>query len=230
MYHEFGHAKQHYTIKWNAPSRSPPPTPTDDASTPMPHHNPPTLTLTSPPPRTPSSRPDQIGGGICSSMEFLPPSYHARTKCDDHHLPPFKRYHQTNSLLRLLLPHRHHTPFFTKKSNICPPISPYLAFKTRYQSPSLSTDILQHHFPNKDKLKNPNLLTPNPPSSFGKQMDSHFTQASIPQNFFKNRFSRGNYTCGGLEKGKKVNQNGRHDTLQKYQTTTERKELVMPRR
>jgi len=55
----------------------------------------------------------------------------------------------------------------------------------------LDVVILQHHLPNKARLKAPTRLTPKPPSSLGVQIDSQFIQAIFlksspsPQLFFK---------------------------------------------
>jgi len=59
-----------------------------------------------------------------------------------------------------------------------PPSSPYLACKTRYHNPSLSTNIRQHHFPNKDTL-NPSTFSrlDHPPPSVNKQ------SSSLPMRF-----------------------------------------------
>ena len=48
-----------------------------------------------------------------------------------------------------------------------------------------------------------------------------------PNFFFENRFNRRNYTCRGFEKEKKVNRKRGENKLQKDQTTTERKELII---
>jgi hypothetical protein len=52
-----------------------------------------------------------------------------------------------------------------------PASSSYLATKTLYQNPPLSTNILQHHLPNKAMLNSFNRLNPKPPYSFCKQIE-----------------------------------------------------------
>jgi len=52
-----------------------------------------------------------------------------------------------------------------------PASSPYRTANTLYQNPFLSTNIRQHHLPNKALLNSLVCLTPNPPYSFCKHIE-----------------------------------------------------------
>jgi len=82
-----------------------------------------------------------------------------------------------------------YTPTVTTKNNdVLPPPPPHLSvtsFKNSIPQPLL---FVQHHFPSNAMLKAPTRLIPNPPSSFGVQIDSHFIQdiflkSSLPPQF-----------------------------------------------
>ena len=110
------------------------------------------------------------------------------------HQLPSECYFQTNSLhphQSLSNPTQRPPPSRTIPTSLFQPPPPHHNELSRlgYHMLSLSTNILQHHLPNKDKLKAPTILTPNPPSSFGVQIDSQFIHAifllcSQPPQFF----------------------------------------------
>jgi len=109
-----------------------------------------------------------------------PPNYLTRNKYSTHHptgifLKP-TLHPQTNTATDT---RQHPPPNRTISPSLFqpPPSSSYLAFRTQYHKPSLSTNIRQHHFPSKTTLNSFILLTPDPPSSFGKQTVSQSTHA-----------------------------------------------------
>jgi len=89
---------------------------------------------------------------------------------------------------------RHQEEQLRPPSSKPPSSTPYLATNTLRHNPSLSTNNLQHHFPNKAVLKSLNLRTPIPPYSFLKHIEFQpiqeiFLLSSLPPPQKKSLFN-----------------------------------------
>lgn len=97
---------------------------------------------------------DNTSNLLNNSVIGIPPTnYQTKNKYQHNHPPPSLNSLQTNFNLRTQY-HYESTPTPSTKHNhlyLLPssaPSSPYFALKTVYHNPHLSTNILQHHFPN----------------------------------------------------------------------------------
>jgi len=71
---------------------------------------------------------------------------------------------------------RHQDETLRPPTSYRPVVSPYRVIKTLYHNPPLSTNIRQHHLPNRALLNSCNFLTPNPPYSLRKKIELQVIQ------------------------------------------------------